>query len=99
MTERQGTAAWMAPELEPECNGSNVTVEYSFGVDCYSFGIVLFEIIAGRHPWAKIQFSSQIIDKVVSGERPKLFDQEVEACKEAGCEWMLDLMKSCWQQD
>jgi serine/threonine protein kinase len=105
MTGRQGTAAWMAPELEPmrrENQGSGDSragVEYSFGVDCYSFGIVVFEIITCRHPWQDVKFSAQIIDRVVNGERPSVSTAEEEACTLAGCAWMLELMQVCWAQD
>ena len=104
MTGRQGTAAWMAPELEPQHRESHSGKrdrysEYSYGVDCYSFGIVMFEIITSRHPWEEINFSYQIIDKVVAGVRPEVTDIETETCVDAGCEWMLKLMKRCWDQD
>ena len=106
MTGRQGTAAWMAPELEPMRRESQERgdprgggVEYSFGVDCYSFGIVLFEIITCRHPWQDLRFSAQIIDRVVAGERPSISSADEEACKLAGCGWMLALMRICWAQD
>ena len=94
----------MAPELEPMRHGSHEdndssSVEYSFRVDCYSFGIVLFEIVTCRHPWQQLRFSSQIIDRVVEGERPEILESEEEACQNAGCGWMLDLMKVCWAQD
>eukprot|EP00227_Mantoniella_beaufortii_P006466 CAMPEP_0197611240 /NCGR_PEP_ID=MMETSP1326-20131121/54977_1 /TAXON_ID=1155430 /ORGANISM="Genus nov. species nov., Strain RCC2288" /LENGTH=637 /DNA_ID=CAMNT_0043179865 /DNA_START=223 /DNA_END=2133 /DNA_ORIENTATION=+ len=89
-----GTMLWMAPEmLEPPVEGSTPPPGYSGDkVDVYSLGVVLWELMEWRVPWAGGlgDISKQeVIDSVVCrGERLPIPD---------GCNSRLaDLLSSMW---
>ena len=66
-----GTIRWMAPELlDPEkfgLDGSHPTKES----DCYALGMVIYEVLTGRVPFASLSKDYIIMRKVVDGERPE----------------------------
>lgn len=84
-----GTTPWMSPELlEPEGFGlkeSRPTKES----DCYALGMVVYEVLSGRAPFAP---SKVPVVKVLRGERP-------EKPQEA---WFTDgvwqTLQLCWSQ-
>lgn len=75
LTGAVGTPLWMAPELMQSESG-----QYGKEVDVYSFGIVLWELMARRTPWEEeitvqgIEFSVALRSAVLAGERPRLPD-------------------------
>ncbi|XP_039015035.1 LOW QUALITY PROTEIN: uncharacterized protein LOC120145211 [Hibiscus syriacus] len=79
----RGTLPWMAPEL---LNGGSNKV--SEKVDVFSFGIVLWEILTGEEPYAKMHYGA-IIGGIVSNTLrptiPSFCDRE----------WRI-LMEQCW---
>ncbi|XP_058817161.1 mitogen-activated protein kinase kinase kinase 7 [Topomyia yanbarensis] len=84
MTNLQGSAAWMAPEVFEGYT-------YTEKCDVYSWGIILWEVIAREQPFKYIENSFAIMWRVHQGNRPQLID---------GCPKPIEqLMTSCWNQD
>jgi mitogen-activated protein kinase kinase kinase 7 len=82
MTNNKGSAAWMAPEV---FEGSN----YSEKCDVFSWGIILWEVIARCKPFDEIGGSAfRVMWAVHSGKRPPL----VKDCPKA----LETLMTRCW---
>jgi serine/threonine protein kinase/GTPase SAR1 family protein len=79
-----GTEGFMAPEIV-RYNGEET---YSEKVDCFSFGMLLYELITLRHPF---QNQEQIKDIILSGGRPLVKAQDVLYPT-----LMLDIMCLCW---
>ena len=85
LTGDLGTANWMAPEL------FNTTKEgYGFKVDVYAYGIMLWEMLTGEVPFAKMQ-PFAIMQNVMKGQRPKIPDNTPKP--------LSDLISSCWAQN
>ncbi|KAK4425340.1 putative serine/threonine-protein kinase DDB [Sesamum alatum] len=82
----RGTLPWMAPEL---LNGSSSRV--SERVDIFSFGIAMWEIIAGDEPYANMHCGAIIGGIVNNTLRPPV----PERCDP---EWR-KLMEECWSHD
>ncbi|KAF8034445.1 hypothetical protein BT93_C0680 [Corymbia citriodora subsp. variegata] len=82
----RGTIPWMAPELFN--NKNNMVTEK---VDVYSFGIVMWELLTGEEPYAKLR-SEDIIAGIIKGTlRPDI----PSWCDPA---WR-SLMERCWSTD
>jgi len=87
-----GTIPWMSPELlDPESFGlkeSRLTKES----DCYALGMVIYEILSGRAPFAP---SMAPVVKILFGERPE---------KPRGSQgaWLTDsiwgMLELCWRR-
>ncbi|XP_011091394.1 uncharacterized protein LOC105171847 isoform X2 [Sesamum indicum] len=82
----RGTLPWMAPEL---LNGSSSRV--SEKVDVFSFGIAMWEIIAGDEPYANMHCGAIIGGIVNNTLRPPI----PERCDS---EWR-KMMEECWSHD
>ncbi|KAG2494625.1 hypothetical protein HYH03_007144 [Edaphochlamys debaryana] len=90
-----GTPAYMAPECyEVERIG------ISYHVDCYSFGVLLWEMLAGAHPWAGLS-AVQIAHKtVLLGQR--LETPPMSAPGGHASRWpprLQRLLAQCWEAD
>jgi len=85
-----GTVAYMAPEI---LEGSKGCTEAS---DIYSFGVVLWEMLAGKIPWRGLEHW-QIMQRVVAGEpMPEPTNQPgVSAPPEA----LVAVMRDCLNRD
>lgn len=81
-----GTEGFMAPEIMRH-NGEE---EYTEKVDCFSFGMFLYELIALRQPF---EGHEAVKDCILEGGRPVLGERETYF--PAYC---LDLMVLCWDQ-
>ena len=79
-----GTEGFMAPEIV-RFNGEET---YSDKVDCFSFGMLLYELISLRHPF---EGQEQIKDIILNDVRPVIKSQETLYPV-----LMLDLMCLCW---
>jgi len=92
MSMRVGTMLYMAPELmEGE--------EYSFPIDIYSCGMLIYELGTGRVPFStsdkRLQNDVAFVLAVSMGERPGL-DQLPDG--EAG-QGVCDLVQACWDAE
>ena len=76
----------MAPEV--------MRNDYSFKVDVYSYGMVLWEMLTYRIPWqvSEYSFSHQILKAVVRGERPATSEEEMRSAPED----FVALIRECW---
>lgn len=84
MTNNKGSAAWMAPEV---FEGSTYTEK----CDVFSWGIILWEVIAREQPFRSIENSYAIMWRVHQGTRPP----PIEDCPRP----ISQLMTSCWNQN
>ena len=65
-----GTIQWMSPELiDPESFGLEKTRPTKES-DCYALGMVIYEVLSGRTPFAPWR-APLVIQKVLQGERPR----------------------------
>jgi serine/threonine protein kinase len=89
-TTWQGTAGWMAPEAM----GTN---NYGFKADVYSFGIVMYELLTCRIPWAgsRYTFTHLIKKAVMRGERPNIKKKDLAEAPDN----FVKLMEVCWDID
>ncbi len=88
-TKGVGTPMWMAPEL------LEGRVSYGPRVDVYSFGIVMWEIASQQLPWADLNLSNFMMNKllqtILSGQRPPVDSAWPVAYSR--------LMEICWATD
>ncbi|KAI6202441.1 Protein kinase domain containing protein [Aphelenchoides besseyi] len=82
-----GTEGFMAPEIL-RYNGE---FEYTEKVDCYSFGIFIYELISLRHPFDN---QDQMKDCIFEGQRPLVSEKDI-LCPTN----VLDLMVACWSEN
>lgn len=81
-----GTEGFMAPEIM-KYNGEE---EYTEKVDCFSFGMFLYELIALRQPF---EGHEAVKECILEGGRPVLTRRETQFPS-----YCLDLMVLCWDQ-
>lgn len=84
MSNNRGTASWMAPEVFESS-------DYSEKCDVFSFGIILWELVARKQPFVDLQQAFRIQWSVYKGTRPPL----VKDCPKP----IEDLMVSCWAEN
>ncbi|XP_055847006.1 mitogen-activated protein kinase kinase kinase 7 [Episyrphus balteatus] len=84
MTNNQGSAAWMAPEV---FEGSH----YSEKCDVFSWGIILWELLSRQQPFKEVQHALTILWGVHKGNRPPI----IEGCPKP----IEDLYTSCWSRE
>lgn len=87
MTGMAGTFHWMAPEiLENQ--------PYTFKADVYSYGIVLWEILAREPPFADYPPHKIMYNVINYKERPPL-EKISPDCPQN----LVIIMRACWEQD
>ncbi|CAG9574165.1 unnamed protein product [Danaus chrysippus] len=79
-----GTEGFMAPEIM-RYNGEE---EYTEKVDCFSYGMLLYEIFTLRQPF---EGHEAVKEAVLEGARPPLTPRELQYPVS-----MLDMMRRCW---
>ena len=87
----QGTKGFIAPEVLYVGKRKQRSV-YNHTADIFSFSMLLYQMIARRHPYHNIK-PERIDTSVESGERPKL--QDVDNAT-AAYYYLTKLMKVCW---
>ncbi|XP_037815273.1 mitogen-activated protein kinase kinase kinase 7-like [Lucilia sericata] len=83
MTNKRGSAGWMAPEIFESSR-------YTKKCDVYSWGTVLWEMIAREEPFKDTSNPYGILWKINKGERPPPIDNLPESIEQ--------LIKSCWDK-
>ena len=81
-----GTEGFMAPEIV-KYNGEE---EYTEKVDCFSFGMFIYELLTLQQPFAGYETVKELI---LEGGRPPLTSRELIYPT-----YLLDLMVVCWAQ-
>lgn len=76
--------------IAPEIHQYNGEEEYTEKVDCFSFGMFIFELISLRLPF---EGQESIKDHILEGLRPKLTQRDILYPS-----YVLDLMIQCWSQ-
>uniref|UniRef100_A0A8D0EMU3 Ankyrin repeat and kinase domain containing 1 n=1 Tax=Strix occidentalis caurina TaxID=311401 RepID=A0A8D0EMU3_STROC len=87
----RGTLSYIPPEMFLQ-NSKPPGIKY----DVYSFGIVIWEVLMQKKPYAGANMMA-IIAKVAAGKRPCL--EPISNDWPGECQQMVDLMKRCWDQD
>ncbi|NXP23077.1 ANKK1 protein, partial [Scytalopus superciliaris] len=87
----RGTLSYIPPEMFLQ-NSKPPGIKY----DVYSFGIVIWEVLMQKKPYAGANMMA-IIVKVAAGKRPGL--ELITDDWPGECQQMVDLMKRCWDQD
>ena len=90
----QGTKGFIAPEVLYVGKRKQRSV-YNHTADVFSFAMLLYQMIARRHPYHNIK-PERIDTAVESNERPKL--QDVDNAT-AAYHYLTKLMKVCWEDN
>ena len=85
----QGTKGFIAPEVFFIGKKKGI---YNHKADIFSFGMLLYQMIARRHPFHNVQ-PVKIDTKVVQGDRPSIVDTPMA---ETGYFYLTRLMERCW---
>ncbi|XP_036210305.1 receptor-interacting serine/threonine-protein kinase 3-like isoform X1 [Myotis myotis] len=89
-----GTPAYLAPELLADVNQ-----KATMASDVYSFGILIWAVLAGRE--AEIVNQPSLVQQVVCEEqkRPPLTELPQPGPETPGLEGLLELIQRCWSHD
>ncbi|KAG2483660.1 hypothetical protein HYH03_017463 [Edaphochlamys debaryana] len=88
-----GTPAYLAPECYEASNVEAGVITHH--ADMYSYGILLWEMLAGRRPWEGRDHLEVARDVMGKRARPAL-----DALRASRCPWRLEqLMAACWEHD
>src|SRR6185436_5031981 len=80
------------PYIPPEVLLGN---EFTREGDIYSFGGIMYEIVAAQRPFADQAHDTYLMIDICNGVRPKVPDFMLNWIPE----WYLDLMYRCWSDD
>ena len=86
----QGTKGFVAPEV---LFIGRLRSVYNHKADIFSFGMLLYQMIARRYPFHNVPVY-KIEHKLVQGERPSVIDIPVA---DTGFYYLTRLMKYCWE--
>src|SRR6266536_6267235 len=82
--EIYGVIPYIAPEI---FKGAKFSKES----DIYSMGMIMWELTSGCKPFANVEHDSNLILKILDGERPEVTEDTPE--------FFANLMKRCWNSD
>ena len=82
--EIYGVIPYIAPEI---FKGATFSKES----DIYSMGMIMWELTTGCKPFANADHDTNLIYKIIDGERPKITNDTPEC--------FTNLMKRCWDSD
>ena len=82
--EIYGVIPYIAPEI---FKGATFSKES----DIYSMGMIMWELTTGCKPFANVDHDTNLIYKIIDGERPEITNDTPEQ--------YADLMKRCWDSD
>jgi serine/threonine protein kinase len=92
LTAFAGTPAWMSPEIM-----SN-SASYTLMSDIFSFGIIMWETLSLRYPWAddkgNMPPNVSIMKQIKAGKRPPL-----QPFSDVAPSGFVDLIVACWSQN
>ncbi|KAJ0055974.1 hypothetical protein NL108_017057 [Boleophthalmus pectinirostris] len=88
-SSEEGTLAYMPPEA------FELSYQPTKSSDIYSYGILLWSIVTGRHPYQHAM-SSIVRLRIPLGDRPSLEEIRLQATGIAGLTGLTDLMVQCW---
>lgn len=105
MTSDVGSLPWMAPEVMTSPDNPEYIRNYSPAIDCYSYGVVMWELMSHARPWSVLEennhskkksrrISVDIIKNVRSGKRPFVPKHAYGMPSK-----YVELMNRCWDQD
>ena len=89
-----GTRGFIAPEVMHIVRRNQYST-YDHRADIFSFGMLLYQMIARRHPYHNLP-PSIIEEAIQSGERPKLQDVDIS---HTGYHYLTQIMKACWEHN
>ena len=89
----KGTPPFMAPEVwsqSKDCDFSKI--------DMYAFGMMIWELLAGQHPWARL-FDGSNVEKWHNDVKTKVMASERPGVDARWDSTLVSLMMRCWTQD
>uniref|UniRef100_A0A6B2LMR1 Protein kinase domain-containing protein n=1 Tax=Arcella intermedia TaxID=1963864 RepID=A0A6B2LMR1_9EUKA len=89
MTLMAGTPKWEAPEVLAAKKGKR---NYSKGADVYSYGMVLYEMVAGEDPFVDVHDLFELKKLVCDRHKRPKVPKHVPPM-------ITSLMKQCWNRD
>ncbi|XP_073331055.1 receptor-interacting serine/threonine-protein kinase 3 [Pagrus major] len=87
--EEGGTISYMPPEA------FKISYSPTRASDIYSFGILLWSIVTGKHPYANAM-TTMVKFRIPLGDRPSLEEIRSQAAGLAGLTGVMNLMERCW---
>jgi TPR repeat protein len=62
---------------------------YGAAVDVYAFGIIVWQLCSGRHPWPTTTATTRILTDIVNGIRPEI--------SPTLCPLLAEIIRECWR--
>ena len=91
ITGLHGTKGFIAPEVS-HINQAKEHSVYDHRADIFSFGMLLYQLVARRHPFHNLD-TCNIETAIEGGKRPQLEDVSIA---DIGLFYMTRVMKRCW---
>ncbi|XP_076589639.1 ankyrin repeat and protein kinase domain-containing protein 1-like isoform X2 [Chaetodon auriga] len=93
-TEKKGQFGGSYKYMPPEAFETSYEPVRAF--DRYSYGILLWSIVTGKEPYPAADYSLVAL-KIPLGDRPSC--EEIDQMKVDGLKELVDLMKTCWEEN